>query len=231
MEACTRWIHNELRSPTVWILAFHGLAAVFACSLLSNTVLGLGTTWRYTVALFLQMVGLSYMLAFWSLHQQIAGLIGPEGILPVRDHLHDRQKTLIWRMARGGTTLRCDIEFGREMLGSKFGSRHPKEQRMALKRILGPTTTAEEIDALLQPISLMGMLLRVVEDKLAVATFFDQLQFRYVTFSIAMELRTWAALGTSEKDLRYVCFIGACSALSLGESAPSATIDPDLFDY
>jgi hypothetical protein len=215
MESLTRWVHSELGSPTVWILIFHGLAAASAYSLMSNTVFGLASTWRYTVALFLQMVGLSYTLAFWSMYQQIVGLIGPEGILPMRDHLRDRQKTLLWRIARSGKTLRCDVEWGREMLGSKFHARHPKEQRMVLKRILGATAREEEIDLLLQPITLLDMLLQVVHDKLAVATFFEQLQFRYVTFSIASELRTWSALGTSDKDLRSVCILGACCSFGL----------------
>ena len=41
----------------------------------------LGTWW------FLRGLGLVYLVAFWSLHQQGPGLIGPEGILPAGDYL------------------------------------------------------------------------------------------------------------------------------------------------
>jgi len=37
--------------------------------------------------LFLRLLGLTYLLAFWSLHTQILGLVGHDGILPAADYM------------------------------------------------------------------------------------------------------------------------------------------------
>ena len=43
----------------------------------------------YAIAgwLFLRLIGVAYLFAFWSLAQQADGLIGHDGILPVRDYM------------------------------------------------------------------------------------------------------------------------------------------------
>ena len=46
-------------------------------------------TYSVTSWLFLRILGLVYLFAFWSLHQQILGLIGADGILPVGQYLQD----------------------------------------------------------------------------------------------------------------------------------------------
>jgi hypothetical protein len=46
---------------------------------------GVRPTYARATWLFLRLLGLTYLLAFWSLHAQILGLIGHAGILPAAD--------------------------------------------------------------------------------------------------------------------------------------------------
>src|SRR5688500_13535728 len=48
--------------------------------------------------LFLRLLGIVYLFAFWSLSGQVAGLIGPDGILPARDYLTE---VAAWADAEG----------------------------------------------------------------------------------------------------------------------------------
>jgi hypothetical protein len=54
----------------------------------------------YTIAnwLFLRLLGVVYLFAFWSLSAQVAGLIGPDGILPARNYLTE---VAAWADAEG----------------------------------------------------------------------------------------------------------------------------------
>src|SRR6185295_5568937 len=38
--------------------------------------------------MFLRLLGLTYLLAFWSLHTQVLGLIGHDGILPAAEYMN-----------------------------------------------------------------------------------------------------------------------------------------------
>ena len=49
-------------------------------------------TYARATWLFLRLLGLTYLLAFWSLHTQILGLVGHDGILPAADYM-DRAGT------------------------------------------------------------------------------------------------------------------------------------------
>ena len=218
LSSFTSWIHGQLSSPAVWILLFHGLAAAAALSLISNTMLSLATTWRYSVALFLQLVGVSYALAFWSMHRQVVGLVGEAGILPLSEHLNDRKKTLSWRKARGGKVLRAELEFGREMLGgSNFLKLPPEKQKGFLRKVAGPRVSDEELDFLLQPVSLGDILTQVARQQITLLRFFENVQFSFVTSTIRYEVRSWAILGTSDKNLLDVCAMGACALEHVGE--------------
>src|SRR5262245_52842479 len=43
----------------------------------------------YAIAgwLFVRLIGVTYLFAFWSLAQQAVGLVGHDGILPLRDYM------------------------------------------------------------------------------------------------------------------------------------------------
>ena len=47
---------------------------------------------RRATWLFLRLLGLTYLLAFWSLHTQILGLIGHDGILPAARYMARAQQ-------------------------------------------------------------------------------------------------------------------------------------------
>src|SRR6185295_16374760 len=48
---------------------------------------GVRPTYARATWLFLRLLGLTYLLAFWSLHAQILGLIGHAGILPAAEYV------------------------------------------------------------------------------------------------------------------------------------------------
>src|SRR5262250_561776 len=57
----------------------------------STVVRSSGARATYSAAswLFLRLVGIAYLFAFWSLAQQVPGLIGHDGILPANEFLAD----------------------------------------------------------------------------------------------------------------------------------------------
>ena len=54
---------------------------------IDGSALGKERTYAVASWLFLRLLGIAYLFAFWSLALQIDGLIGSEGILPARDYL------------------------------------------------------------------------------------------------------------------------------------------------